>query len=152
MTSPTKGTQRSAHNQRFLQGASSESIVIASLPSGVQRVAWDKFMTIDARNQGAQGTIVNGLATDLVDHREAGFSVFAQGYSSRDQVTTAIPSKMNVPVTFSPRSHFGTYFKDSLPAVKVFPGDIIVADVAGTVCVPLDLAEEVLTLCRFPVH
>ncbi|KAH7345430.1 ribonuclease E inhibitor RraA/Dimethylmenaquinone methyltransferase [Rhizoctonia solani] len=152
MINPTKGTQRPAHTQYFLQDASRESIIVASLPNSVQHIAWDKFMTIDARNQGALGTIVNGLATDLVDHREAGFSVFAQGYSPRDKVTTAVPSKIHVPVIFSPRSHFGTYFKDSLSAVKVFPGDIIVADVAGAVCVPIDLAEEVLNFCRFPVH
>ncbi|CAE6521346.1 unnamed protein product [Rhizoctonia solani] len=148
MTHPTESILRPPRDQHFFGTISNDSIIIASSSAGTQFAVWDKSMTINAKTRGVLGTIVNGLATDLAAHREVGFPVFSQGYSPPSQVMTGLPSRTGVPVTFSPRSHFGTYFQDSLSAVKVFPGDIIVADVGGTVCVPFALAEEVLNLCN----
>ncbi|CAE6406009.1 unnamed protein product [Rhizoctonia solani] len=149
MAHPTESILRPGRGQHFFETASRESIIIASPSAGTQFAVWDKSMTINAKNQGVLGTIVNGLATDLAAHREVGFPVFSQGYSPSSQVITGFPLRTGVPVTFSPRSHFGTCFQDLLSAVKVFPGDVIVADVGGTVCVPFALAEEVLNLCSF---
>ncbi|CAE7151870.1 unnamed protein product [Rhizoctonia solani] len=133
---------RSRRTQCLFEAASSESIIIATLPSA-KYSGWDESMTTSAKNQGVRGVIVNGFATDLIAHREAGFSVFAQAYSPPGKVIAAFPSRIGVPVIFSPRSHFGTYFKDSLSAVKVCPGDIIVADVGGAVC-PSSLGDSIV--------
>ncbi|CUA70510.1 hypothetical protein RSOLAG22IIIB_08925 [Rhizoctonia solani] len=133
--------------QHSFETVSNENIIISSPSSDIEYTVWDKSMTVNARNQGVRGAIVNGLTTDLTTHREVGFSVFSQGYSPPGRAVAASPSRTNIPVTFSPRSHFGTYFKDSLSAVEVYPGDIIVADVGGAVCVPFASAEEVLNMC-----
>ncbi|KAJ1311887.1 hypothetical protein OPQ81_010346 [Rhizoctonia solani] len=112
---------RSAQAERFLETAPSDSIIIASVPSSAKNLAWDKSLTIKARSQGVRGAVVSGLVTDLVAHREIGFSVFAQGNSPPSQVVTtipALPSRVDAPVTFLPRSHMGTYSEDYLCAVK----------------------------------
>ncbi|KAG8688528.1 hypothetical protein FRC11_005280, partial [Ceratobasidium sp. 423] len=81
MTHPAEGTPRPVYAQPFLETASSESIVVASLPSSAGYAAWNKSLTLEVRKRGVRGTIMSGRATDLMAHREAGFPLFAQEYS-----------------------------------------------------------------------
>ncbi|MCD4851534.1 RraA family protein [Arthrobacter sp. AK01] len=81
--------------------------------------------------QGAAGVVVDGVATDVLELREAGLPVFARGTSC---LTTkrlyGTGSAVNVPV------HCG--------GVEVNPGDLVLGDDNGLVILSPEAAREVL--------
>jgi len=65
--------------------------------------------------------------------------VFARGSSTLSAKPFTRPSAINVPVTLN-----GNYD----PPIVIRPGDVIVGDVNGVVCVPAELVEQVVELCE----
>ena len=99
-------------------------------------------MTAGAKARGALGVVISGRCRDLAEHREASFPVFARGHSTLGQSPFTRPSEVNVPVVIrSP-----DVSEEEFPAVRVEPGDWVVADEDGVVCVPAAKAEDVITL------
>ncbi|KAF8265462.1 RraA-like protein [Lactarius quietus] len=96
-----------------------------------QNAVWGGLMTAGARGRGVLGAIVYGRVRDTAEHRAVGFSVFARGTS-----TVQVPVAVNVDAQL----HGG------MPAVIVNPGDILLADEDGVVCVPKQLEQEVLRM------
>jgi regulator of RNase E activity RraA len=95
-------------------------------------------MTAGAVARGALGVIISGRCRDLREHRESSFPVFARGHSTLGQSPFTRPSAVNVPLEITSGSDF--------PPVVVNPGDYVVADEDGVVCVPIDLVQEVVDL------
>jgi regulator of RNase E activity RraA len=97
-------------------------------------------MTAGAQARGVLGAVVSGRVRDVSEHRAAGFALFARGTSTVGQSTFTRVAEVQVPVTVNVNSeqHGG------LTAVTVNPGDILVADEDGIVCVPKSLEKEVL--------
>ncbi len=101
-------------------------------------------MTAGAQARGALGVVISGRCRDLAEHREAGFPVFARGHSTLGQSPFTRPSEVNIPVVIrSP-----DVSEQDFPSVRVEPGDWVVADEDGVVTVPVDKAEEVVTLAE----
>ncbi|KAI8366464.1 ribonuclease E inhibitor RraA/Dimethylmenaquinone methyltransferase [Choanephora cucurbitarum] len=94
-------------------------------------------MSARAKSKGVQGVVIDGRVRDLNEHREMKFPVFARSHSILPQNAFVRPSEIQVPITLSRES-----------SVIVQPGDIIVADVDGVVCVPRDLVEKVIQSCE----
>ena len=99
-------------------------------------------MTAGALARGALGVIISGRCRDVAEHRSANFPVFARGHSTLGQSPFTRPSAVNVPVTIAPE---GT---DAFPALEVQPGDWMLADEDGVVCVPRDLVSKVVELAQ----
>ena len=99
-------------------------------------------MTAGALARGALGVIISGRCRDVAEHRSANFPVFARGHSTLGQSPFTRPSAVNVPVTIAPE---GT---DAFPALEVQPGDWMLADEDGVVCVPRDLVAKVVELAQ----
>ena len=99
-------------------------------------------MTAGAQARGVLGAVVSGRVRDITEHRAAGFSVFARGTSTVGQAQFTRVAEVQVPVAVSvdPR-HLG-----GLPPVTVNPGDVLIADENGVVCVPKALEKDVLRL------
>ena len=95
-------------------------------------------MTAGAQARGVLGTVVSGRVRDVAEHRAAGFSVFARGTSTVGQAQFTRVAEVQVPVAVN--------LDGGLPIVTVNPGDILVADENGVVCVPKALEENVLRL------
>lgn len=99
-------------------------------------------MTAGAQARGGTGVIISGRCRDLGEHRALGFPVFARGHSTVGQSPFARPSAVNIPITISPQgSGAGTF-----PSVTIQPGDWMIADEDGVVCVPRNLEEQVIEL------
>jgi regulator of RNase E activity RraA len=97
-------------------------------------------MTAGAQARGVLGAIVNGRVRDTAEHHSAGFTVFARGTSTVGQAPFTRAAEVQVPVTVNRDAE-----RDGgLPAVTVSPGDILVADDDGVVCIPRALEQEVL--------
>lgn len=103
-------------------------------------------MTAGAQARGVLGVIIDGRCRDIGEHRAFGFPVFARGHSTLGQGTFSRPSEFDIPLTILPRVENvdgGVPF----PATVVHPGDIILADIDGVVCVPKDMVETVAQRC-----
>jgi regulator of RNase E activity RraA len=99
-------------------------------------------MTAGAQAQGAIGVIISGRCRDIGEHRALGFPVFSRGHSTLGQSTFVQPATINVPLTIFPQG-LGA---ESFPAVTIEPGDWMVADEDGVVCVPRLLESQVIEL------
>jgi len=102
-------------------------------------------MTAGAQARSAIGVIISGRCRDLAEHRELQFPVFARGRSTLGQSPFTRPSAVNVPLVIAPQGEQGQA-DDAFPPVKVEPGDWMVADEDGVVCVPRDLELQVVEL------
>ena len=118
-------------------------------------------MTLGAKSRGAVGVVVAGRCRDVSEHRAAGFAVFARGQSTLGQRGFTRPSALNVPLTISssppssPLSSTVTATATSTGGsgssdadVEVNPGDWIVADEDGVVCVPKEMLERVCAIAE----
>jgi len=99
-------------------------------------------MTAGAQARGTTGVIISGRCRDLGEHRSLGFPVFSRGHSTLGQSPFTRPSAINVPLTIRPQGPGA----DSFPAVTIQPGDWMVADEDGVVCVPRNLESQVVEL------
>jgi regulator of RNase E activity RraA len=99
-------------------------------------------MTAGAQARGVLGAVVSGRVRDVAEHQAAVFAVFARGTSTVGQAPFTRVAEVQVPVAVNADSqqHGG------LPVVTVNPGDFLVADDDGVVCVPKQLEKEVLRL------
>ena len=99
-------------------------------------------MTAGAKSRGALGVVISGRCRDLAEHRDASFPVFARGHSTLGQSPFTRPSEVNIPVVI----RASDVSEEEFPAVRVEPGDWVIADEDGVVCVPAGKAEEVVGL------
>ncbi|KAI8973600.1 ribonuclease E inhibitor RraA/Dimethylmenaquinone methyltransferase [Mycotypha africana] len=94
-------------------------------------------MSARAKAKGCLGVVIDGRVRDLNEHREMQFPVFARSHSILPQNAFVRPSEIQVPITLSRES-----------PVVVHPGDILVADVDGVVCVPRDMIDAIVANCE----
>lgn len=87
------------------------------------------IMMLRMKKLGVQGIVVDGSVRDIEDIREIGLPVFARGVVPQGG-GKAGPGQVNFPVACG--------------GIAVMPGDVIVADDNGIVCVPQDDIEEVV--------
>jgi len=100
-------------------------------------------MSAGAQARSAVGVIISGRCRDLAEHRALQFPVFARGHSTLGQSPFTRPSAVNVPLLIGERDDASTF-----PAVEVNPGDWMVADEDGIVCVPRELEFKVVELAK----
>lgn len=92
---------------------------------------WGEILSCAAKTKGIGGVIIDGAARDVDECEKLQFPVFARGV---------------VPITARGRimqEDFNCMIR--LGDVQVRPGDILVGDVNGVVCIPIEKLEEVLT-------
>jgi regulator of RNase E activity RraA len=92
---------------------------------------WGGMASLAAKVKGVAGLLVDGGVRDLEEMISFDFPVFA-----RHLVPTTGRGRLKVAAIGEPIS---------LDGVSVAPGDIIVADGSGAVCLPRDRAEAIVT-------
>lgn len=118
------------------------TVLILTHGAGAQNAVWGGLMTAGAQARGVLGAVVSGRVRDVTEHRAAGFSVFARGTSNVGQAQFTRVAEVQVPVAVNVDSQQ----LGGLPVVTVSPGDLLVADENGVVCVPKALEKNVLKL------
>lgn len=91
-------------------------------------------MTLRAQVLNAAGVVIDGRVRDINEHRSLNLPLFAKSVGTTAGGEVCRPSEVNVPV----RLH-----SDNQDA-WINPGDYIIADANGVVCLPKHLAEQVL--------
>ncbi len=78
------------------------------------------------------GIVVDGLLRDVAEWAEGGFPVYAIGHGHRGPSKDG-PGEVNVPV--------------AVAGMQVSPGDLVLGDSDGVVCIPADRATMLLSKC-----
>lgn len=108
-------------------------VVVVNAGGSRSNAVLGDIISTKAVHRGIGGFVVDGLVRDLPSIRELDFPVFARG-------TTAVgplhrgPGEVNYPVACG--------------GVVVNPGDVVVADGAGVVVVPQQIARDLLARLR----
>lgn len=106
-------------------------------------------MTAGAQARSTVGVIISGRCRDLTEHRAAQFPVFARGHSTLGQSPFTRPSAINVSLLIAPQCEGELEAgSDGFSGVRVEPGDWMVADEDGVVCVPQGMVEKVVQLAE----
>ena len=88
-----------------------------------------EIMTSYARQRGVAGMVIYGAIRDYDTLHADDFPVFAAGVTHRGPYKDG-PGEINVPI--------------AIDGMVIAPGDLLVGDGDGIVCVPFDLTAEVL--------
>ncbi|KAJ7084348.1 ribonuclease E inhibitor RraA/Dimethylmenaquinone methyltransferase [Mycena belliarum] len=131
--------------EHFVDTAPAGSVIVIDAPHQAQNAVWGGLMSAGAIARSAVGVVISGRCRDLAEHRALNFPVFARSHSTLGQQPFTRPSAVNVPLVIGPPTTAGDY---KFPATRVEPGDWIVGDEDGVVCVPQALEEKVLDLAR----
>ncbi|KAL4251471.1 Ribonuclease E inhibitor RraA/RraA-like protein [Abortiporus biennis] len=143
MSSDKSAPKLSAH---FVDTVPNGSVIVIDAPPQAKNAVWGGLMTAGAQSRGAIGVVISGRCRDLAEHRSANFPVFARGHSTLGQSPFTRPSEVNVPVVISPIPVPGHNREDEFPALQINPGDWVVADEDGVVCVPVLMIDKVVQL------
>ncbi|KAJ7218102.1 ribonuclease E inhibitor RraA/Dimethylmenaquinone methyltransferase [Mycena pura] len=156
LASNTSAPRLSDH---FVDTAPPGSVIVIDVPQQAQNAVWGGLMSAGAIARAAVGVVISGRCRDLAEHRALGFPVFARAHSTLGQQPFTRPSAINVPLIITPPSVTSDY---TFPSVTVEPGDIIVADEDGVVCVPqameaqvadkAELAKSIDALCMVDIQ
>ena len=98
-------------------------------------------MTAGVQAQNATAVIISGRCRDVAQHRAANFSVFARSQTMLGQSSFPRLYAVNEPLVISVPDG-----DEVFPPVHVQPGDWIIGDEDGVVCVPQKLEERVAEL------
>jgi 4-hydroxy-4-methyl-2-oxoglutarate aldolase len=120
---------------RALYTAQAGDVLVVSVSGAYNHGYWGEIMSTAAKHRGLAGLVIDGCVRDGVLLETIGFPVFARGLCIR-----------GTGKDFDARGWINapTLFED----VTVMPGDLIVGDGDGVVCIPRARAEEVVTLSR----
>ncbi|KAN0085001.1 Ribonuclease E inhibitor RraA/Dimethylmenaquinone methyltransferase [Elaphomyces granulatus] len=111
-----------------------DAILFISQPLPHINSVFGGLMALRAHKLGVAGVVVDGRLRDLQEHRDLGFPVFAKGAGTTAGGEVCRPSELNVPVRFN----------SEIQEAWIRPGDYMIADLNGVVCLPGELAEAVL--------
>ncbi|KAK0225854.1 ribonuclease E inhibitor RraA/Dimethylmenaquinone methyltransferase [Armillaria fumosa] len=125
----------SAH---FVDTAPASSVIVINAPPKLKNAVWGGLMTAGAQARSAVGVIISGRCRDIGEHASLNFPVFSRGHSTLGQSPFTRPSAIDVPVVIQA--------EDDFPSVTVHPGDWMIGDKDGVVCVPRDLESKVVEL------
>jgi regulator of RNase E activity RraA len=93
---------------------------------------WGDILTFVADKRGVGGTVIDGVCRDIQGSLEASYPLFTRGWSMRTGKDRVQLDALNVPV--------------SIGGARVRPGDWLVGDADGVVCVPKERASEVIEI------
>ena len=115
---------------KVLDVAQPGDIVVVDTQGSVRNAVLGDIICAKAKHRQIAGFVIDGLIRDLPDVVPLDIPVFARGTTTLGPLHRG-PGEVNYPIACG--------------GVVINPGDVVVADAAGTVVVPRDFACELLT-------
>jgi len=104
-------------------------IIVVDAGGDLTNALIGELMTTYASSRGLGGFVINGSIRDLDVIAAGTLPVYAAGITHRGPYKDG-PGEINVPV--------------AIDGMVIHPGDLVVGDADGLLCIPFDDAEEVL--------
>jgi len=104
-------------------------VIVMDAGGDTTNALFGEMMLAYAIKRGVAGLVLNGAIRDSDAMKEVNHPVFAVGVTHRGPYKDG-PGEINMPV--------------AIDGMVVHPGDIIIGDGDGVLCVPLDAAEDIL--------
>jgi len=123
-------------DRHYIDTIPSGSIVFVSAPPRTANAVFGGLMSRRAKYSGAVGAIVDGRIRDLHEHRGLEFPVFARDVGTAPPYEVVRVSEINTPVRLQSEDQDTT----------IHPGDYLIGDINGVVCIPASLAPQVVKL------
>jgi regulator of RNase E activity RraA len=105
-------------------------VIVVDAGGALDNALMGELMLAYAIKKGVVGFVINGAIRDLDNFRETNLPVWAAGVTHRGPYKDG-PGEVNVPI--------------AIDGMVVHPGDIMIGDSDGVLCVPIDEAEVILT-------
>lgn len=118
----------------FMDSLKTGDVPVHSTDAGSTNAPWGELMSTIAKRSGAAGCVCDSQIRDCVRIIDMGFPVYYAGIRPLDSMGRARVMAYDVPV--------------SCGGVLVQPNDIIFADFDGVVCIPRQVAEQVVTAAK----
>jgi len=125
-----------AQQGHYIDSIPPGSVVFVSSPANIVNAVYGGLMSNRAKVAGAVGTIVDGRIRDLNEHRELDYPVFARNVGTASPYEVVHVSEINVPVRLQATEQ----------EAIINPGDYLIGDLNGVVCLPKHLAEKALAM------
>ena len=113
-----------------IDSAQTDDVIVID-NGGHQVSTWGEIASLAAQMRGVCGLVVDGGVRDADEMRELKFPVFSRHVVGTSGKTRVKILSMNQVI--------------KIDGIRVRPGDIMVGDGTGIVCIPVEVAEEVLT-------
>jgi RraA family protein len=118
---------------KALQLAKPGDVIVVDGGGDLTNALIGEIMVGDAVNQGLGGFVINGAIRDAGALREGSFPVFAAGVTHRGPYKDG-PGEINVPI--------------AIDGMVIEPGDLMIGDDDGLLCIPFDDVERLLEAAR----
>jgi len=129
----------------YIDAAPAGCVVVIAAPPSAKNAVWGGLMTAGAQARLVHGVVISGRCRDVPQLRAKKFPVFARATSTLGQSSFTSPSQVNIPLLITPQADAAAAEdEETFPSVEVHPGDWIVADESGVICVPRELESTVV--------
>ena len=118
---------------KALQMAAPGDIIVVDAGGDLTNAVIGDLLVGIAIQRGLGGFVINGAIRDARTVREGNFPIFAAGVTHRGSYKNG-PGEINVPI--------------AIDGMVIEPGDLIIGDDDGVLCVPFDHVESVLAAAR----
>ena len=118
---------------KALQLAKPGDVIVVDGGGDLTNALVGEIMVGDAIKQGLGGFVMNGAIRDAGALRAGSFPVFAAGVTHRGPYKDG-PGEINVPI--------------AIDGMVIEPGDLVIGDEDGLLCVPFDDVERLLAAAR----
>lgn len=118
----------------FLDDVEAGQVVVIDNAGRDYCTVWGDIMAAAAKLKGIAGTVIDGVCRDVPAIHKMGYPIFSKGsymVTGKDRVYV---DAVEVPVSVS--------------GMQVKPGDLVMADDSGAICVPVEKAGEVLAIAE----
>lgn len=118
---------------KALQMAAPGDIIVVDAGGDLSNAVIGDLLVGVAIQRGLGGLVINGAIRDARAVREGDFPIFAAGVTHRGSYKDG-PGEINVPI--------------AIDGMVIEPGDLIIGDDDGVLCVPFDHVQSVLCAAR----
>ena len=115
---------------QMLDDFKSGGVVVWDTSADVEASLWGGVMTATAKTKGIRGAVISGGIRDTKQILEQDFPVFYKYRTSNGSLGRCMITHYQVPI--------------KVGKVTVRPGDIVFGDIDGVLCIPREIAYEVL--------
>ena len=115
---------------KMLEAIGKDTVCVWATGGDNSAAQWGEIMTMAAKSRGCRGAMVDGGVRDTSRVLEQGFPVFCRYRSSSGMLGRFRLTGYQKPVTIG--------------KVTICPGDVMLGDIDGCICIPRDIAYEVL--------